>query len=213
MDNLHQHSDKPTFESVWALFQETDRKFQETQRVLDKKFQDTDRKFQETREQFQESQRELKLRDKQFTKRMNKLEDLFKGQWGKLVESLVEGDLINLLNQKEIKVNETATRVRGIHKGKEYEFDIIAENGEEIVVVEVKSTLGVDDVKSFLSKLETFKEVKPKYEDKIIYGAVAYLNLSGEADKYAYRNGLYVIKATGNSAKITNDEDFKADTW
>jgi Holliday junction resolvase-like predicted endonuclease len=188
MDNLHQHSDKPTFESVWALFQETDRKFQETQRIL-------------------------KERDKQFTKRMNKLEDLFKGQWGKLVESLVEGDLINLLNQKEIKVNETSTRVRGIHKGKEYEFDIIAENGEEIVVVEVKSTLGVDDIKSFLSKLETFKEVKPKYEDKIIYGAVAYLNLSGDADKYAYRKGLFVIKATGNSAKITNDEKFKPESW
>jgi flagellar biosynthesis GTPase FlhF len=45
-----------TFEKVWAMYQETDRKFQET----DKKFQETDRKFQEDREHFKETERLIK---------------------------------------------------------------------------------------------------------------------------------------------------------
>ena len=31
---------------------------------------------------------------------MDKLEELFNGQWGKLMESLVEGDLVGLLQQR-----------------------------------------------------------------------------------------------------------------
>jgi len=53
--------DKPDFDKVWLLFQETDKKFRDT----DKKMQDTDKKIKE-------------------------LANLFTTQWGKLIESLVE---------------------------------------------------------------------------------------------------------------------------
>ncbi|MFA5416429.1 MAG: hypothetical protein WC295_13140, partial [Methanoregula sp.] len=64
-------SDEPlTFEKVWLMFQETD-----------KKFKDPDKK-------------------------LNKLEYLFTSQWGKLLESLVGGDIITLLNQRGIEVTD-----------------------------------------------------------------------------------------------------------
>jgi len=67
------------FKQIWQLFQETDRKFQEMQRAWDRKFQEADKK--------------IKV-----------LQDLFEGQWGKLMESLVEGDLVRLLRRQNVQI-------------------------------------------------------------------------------------------------------------
>jgi hypothetical protein len=42
---------------------------------------------------------------------------------------------------------------------------------------------------------------------------VAYLRVDGAADRAAYRRGLFVIRATGNSARITNDAGFAPKAW
>lgn len=34
-----------------------------------------------------------------------------------------------------------------------------------------------------------------------------------KSDKYAYRQGLFVIKATAESARIINDKKFKLKKW
>ena len=48
----------------------------------------------------------------------------------------------------------------------QYEFDIIATNGEDVVVVEVKTTLRVKRVKEFLWEPEQFTEWLPEYRDR-----------------------------------------------
>ncbi len=80
------------------MFQETDKKFQETDRLLTEKFQETDKQFKETH------------------KKIRKLQQLFTSQWGKLVESLVEGDLITLLKEKGIGVKRIYDGLREIIK-------------------------------------------------------------------------------------------------
>ena len=151
----------------------------------------------------------IRKRQKETNRQMKKLAGLFTSQWGKLMESLVEGDLVPLLQARGISVQSTHPRVRGRRNGEHYEFDILAGNGEEMVVVEVKTTLKVDDVKQFLDKLKKFTEYEPVYQGKQIYGAVAYLRTEQDSELYAERQGLYVIRATGNSASIINTEDFR----
>ncbi len=99
---------------------------------------------------------------------MKALQDLFEGQWGKLMESLVEGDLVRLLDKRGIQVNDTSTRRKGSRNGEHYEFDIIAHNGEEIVIVEVKTTLQVGPVKKFIKRLHRAKDYLP--ECKYLHG-------------------------------------------
>ena len=94
-------------------------------------------------------------------------------------------------------------------RGDNYEYDIIAVNGKEIVVVEVKTTLKVNSVKDFLESLRKFTTRMPHYKNKTIYGAVAWLRAEEESDIYAERQGLFVIRATGSSASIVNQENFK----
>jgi len=186
------------FEKVWLLFQETDKKFQET----DKKFQETDKKFQETDKKFQETDKKLR-----------QLENLFLGQWGKLVESLIEGNLVKLFQERGIKVQGTTRRAERYYKNKPIEIDILAVNENVVVVIEVKTTLKVEDVNDFIEKLKVFKEAFSEYRNKIVYGAVAFIQVNEEADRYAYRKGLFVIKGTGESAKIVNDKKFNPKVW
>jgi hypothetical protein len=173
-----------SFEKVWLMFQETDKKFKET----DKKFQETDKKI-------------------------NALERLFTSQWGKLVESLVEGDIIKILNQRGIEVTDTIKRRSGRRDGVDYEFDIIAINGTEVVIIEVKTTLRPEDIRHFLKKLQQAKKWMPEYADKKIYGAVAFISEDAGTRAMAEKNGLFVIRATGDSASIVNADNFVPKSW
>ncbi len=152
---------------------------------------------------------EIRQSQRETGKQIKKTEALFNTQWGRLMESLVDGDLVPLLNQRGIPVDYTVTNAKKRGRDDNYEYDIIAVNGKEIVVVEVKTTLRVQDVKDFLESLGKVATRMPRFKDNTIYGAMAWLRVDSEADVYAERQGLFVIRATGSSASILNQEDFK----
>lgn len=101
-----------TRDEVWEMFREVARRFEETDRRLDQRFAATDNKFRDT------------------DRKLNKLEGLFTSQWGRLMESLVEGDLVDILNRRGITIGDTTTRLKGKRQdGGNFEFDILAHNG------------------------------------------------------------------------------------
>ena len=199
-----------SFEKVWIMFQETDKRFKETDKILTEKFQETDRLLTE---KFQETDRLLTEKFQETDKKLNKLEQLFTSQWGKLVESLVEGDVIKILNERGIEVTDTLRRRTGRRDGIDYEFDIIAINGTDIVIIEVKTTLRPGDVRDFLKKLKQAKNWMPEYSDKNIYGAMAFISEDAGTAAMAEKKGLFVIRATGDSASIINQENFQPKIW
>lgn len=86
-----------------------------------------------------------------------------------------------------------------------WEFDIVAVNGAEVVAVEVKTTLKARQVERFVARMQEFTDLMPRYRGSTVYGAVACLKADEASDSYAERQGLYVIRATGSSAGITNE--------
>ena len=199
---------------------ETDRQMQETRAFLERLGEETDRRMQETARQMQETDRQMQETDRRMQRqkaetdlRLRKLDELFNGQWGKLMESLVEGDLVNLLNRRGVAVDHTTSRARKDYGERRWEFDILAVNGEEVVVVEVKTTLKVPDVDYFLERMQDFPELMREYADRRIYGAVAYLQADVSVTVHAGRQGLYVIRATGSSASIINADGFTPRTF
>ena len=142
-------------------------------------------------------------------RRGDKLEKLFTGEWGKLVESLVKGGVIEMFNQRNIRINDIAREREKRVGDTTYEFDIIAVDGDEMVVVEVKSTLNLEDLDHFTEKMKMFRTIFGEYRDKKkIHGAVAYLKENRGAAKRAMAEGLWVIRATGDSSSIINPESF-----
>ncbi len=220
---MSQPRKKVTAEEFWAgmaelkeQMRDTDRQIKETglqmkeaDRRLEKQRQETDRQIKETGLQMKETDRQFEKQKRETDRRIKYLDELFTGQWGKLMESLVKGDLVNLLNEKNIEVKTLARETETVFKGEPYQFDIIAINGQEVVVVEVKTTLRLQNVKDFIDKLGFFKKVFPYYADKKIYGAIAYLKANEGTDIYSEKQGLFVIRATGSSASITNKKAFK----
>ena len=82
-------------------------------------------------------------------------------------------------------------------------------NGEEVVVVEVKTTLKPKHIKRFVESMKDFSRYFPYYATMRVYGAVAYIRSDSDTDRFAYKKGLYVIRAAGDSASILNDSKFK----
>ena len=174
-------------------------------------FEETDSKFKETYSKFKEAQlmiKETSAQLKQTDKKVKEAFDLFTSQWGRLMESLVEGDILKLFRARGIKVHNTSMRRKGKYEGQNFEFDIIAHNGTETVFVEVKTTLKVKDVKDFIVKMKNVRTWLNMDEDEVIYGAVAFLQADASSELYAQNQKLFVIRATGDSAAIINDSDF-----
>ena len=198
-----------TPEEVWQLLGELNEAQKETDRLIKElraSQRETERQFKETDRQFKETNRQFKETDK----RMKALQDLFTGQWGKLMESLVEGDLVKLLKARGLAVEYVLSRMHGEVNGHNWELDLVAVNHGELVVVEVKTVLKVGDVKTFVQeKLRHIRTPLATYRDCRIYGAVAYLKAEEEASLYAQKQGLFVIRATGNSASIVNATNFR----
>ena len=195
-----------TPEEIWAILRAVSASQQETARRM----QETDRRMQETDRRMQETDRQMQETDR----RLRRSEELFNGQWGKLIEALVEGDLVKLLAQRGIAVDHTVSHLKSSNGARRWEIDIIAANGDEVVAVEVKTTLKVRHVAHFVDTLKVFPQQAPTvYRGKPVYGAVAYLKADESADRYAEGQGLFVIRATGSSASITNAENFKPRTF
>ena len=119
------HRDDASPQEVWAILRE----LSESQRETDRRMQETDRRMQETDRLMRENAR-----------RIRELDELFNGQWGKLMEALVKGDLVALLNRRGIEVELVFTNVERNYGGRRWEIDILAVNGAELVAVEVKTT-------------------------------------------------------------------------
>jgi hypothetical protein len=222
MPATRQYSEKPDFDSVWLFLQESSREFDrrmlESKERFEKIFREHEKFFQEHEKISQEHEKYLKeldrkheISEKKAKNRFDKLEELFTGQWGKLVESLVEGKVVKLLKDKGIDVVNTYSRIR--NETNNIEIDILAANGNDVVIIEVKTTLNIKKVKEFISKLKEFKKYFPKFADNQVMGAVAYLRSTEGAEEFSKKSGLWVIRATGDSASIVNPTDFKPRIW
>ena len=180
-----------SFQEIWKLFHETDRQIKATDRQL----QRTD---QELRDLFAKTDAKI---------------DALTGKWGRFVEGLVVPAAERLFRERGIAVERISQRVKAHKNGDRLEIDILAVNGDYAVLIEVKSTLGVDDVNEHLERLNKFKLFFPEYAGRRVLGAVAGIVIDENADKYAYRKGLFVIGQKGDTVRILNDERFEPTVW
>jgi hypothetical protein len=90
------------------------------------------------------------------------------------------------------------------------EIDILLANDKEAVVIEVKTTLKVEDVREFLDDITRFTFFFPRYKGLKLYGGVAGIQIEEDADKFAYRQGLFVLAGSGEGMiRILNNTEFQ----
>ncbi|WP_017304348.1 hypothetical protein [Spirulina subsalsa] len=201
-----------TADDVWRLLAE----LVEAQKETERRFQETDHRFQETERRFQETERILKEQsektDRQITRLSKEIGNLG-GKWGRFVENMVAPACETLFVNRGIPVHQVSQRVKKRLNGKTLEIDVLVTNENHVLVVEVKSSLSVDDVKELIKNLTEFRQFFPEYNQKQLYGAVAGIEIEEGADKYAYRQGLFVLAQSGETVSILNDVQFQPRNW
>ena len=190
-------------------FQETDRKFQETDRILREARQETDRILreasQETDRKFQETDRKIKEVNLQLGKLGNRL--------GDFIEEAVRPSAVRLFRERGIDVHEVHQKIDAQRGNEGVEVDLLVVNDTDVIAIECKSNLSVDDVKDHLERLSKIKRMLPTYADKRIMGAVAAMVIPDAVALYAYRHGLFVIGQNGEQLHIRNKEGFNPAVW
>lgn len=191
---------------------ESQRATEASQRETKASQRETEESLRETQESLRETQRTMgKARletEKSLTelgKSLDKARGNFNNKWGAFMENLVEGDLVRLFTERGIRVDKVISRVKlrrpdGTIRN---EYDLVAVDGAEVVVVEVKTTLSMEKLETFIQKLKAFKGRFPEYDDRNVYGAVAYLEAAGDSAETAEREGLFVIKSPGGPTGIS----------
>ncbi len=185
--------------------QETDRRFQETDRILREASQETDRRFQETDRKFQETDRKIKEVNLQLGKLGNRL--------GDFIEEAVRPSAVRLFRERGIDVHEVHQKIDAQRGNDGIEVDLLVVNDTDVIAIECKSNLSVDDVKDHLERLSKIKRMLPTYADKRIMGAVAAMVIPDAVALYAYRHGLFVIGQNGEQLHIRNKEGFNPAVW
>lgn len=104
---------------------------------------------------------------------------------------------------------------RNLKRKGEGEFDLVAENGDKVLVVEVKNKLEKRMVDKFLEKkLPRFKELFPEYEKYQVIGGIGALVVKDDVGRYAEKAGLYVLTQTDEGgATLLNREGFEPRTF
>ncbi|MDR0652720.1 MAG: hypothetical protein LBG12_05370 [Synergistaceae bacterium] len=217
-----------TFEKVWTMFQESDRRMQKLSEETDLKIQEliqysketdrqTDLKIQELIQHSKETDRQMKETDRQMKETDRQIGKLG-NRFGELAEHLVSPNIaqkFNALGFRFDEISELRQVIKDESSGRTIaEFDILLENGESIVGVEVKSKPSYDDVDDHMQRLKILRQSRDKKGDKRkIHGALAGAIMPDSVRTAALKAGFYVIVQTGDTVKIDVPEGFIPKTW
>ncbi len=182
-DGVYQPHGPLTFEKVWLMFQETDKKFQKT----DKKIQETDRIV-----------RNISREIGGIGNNLGEVsEEYFRGAFADLPE--VAGIKIKMVDSLQRQVGKLTGQ-----------FDIVLFGGKANIVVEVKHRLQQNDVNRFLNNtLPSFKKLYPEYCKVKIIGAVAGMTATDSAVELAFEMGLLVFTQSAQKIRLINPEGFE----
>jgi hypothetical protein len=205
-----------TFEKVWVMFQEAGRRMEETDRRLKASMEETDRQMKETDRRFREASREIK-ETRRAVKEASRIVGDLGNKFGKLSEYLVVPNMLEKFKALGYKFTRVSRNIKILDAGTDKtltEIDILLENGDFVIVVEVKSDLTVDYVNQHIERMEKLRRYWDEHKDaRKLLGAVAGAIMEDRVKGYALNAGFYVIVQSGDTVKIEAPAGFTPRMW
>ena len=202
-----------TFEKVWAMFQETDRKIQEDERKLQETMKENERKYQEAKQEA----------DRRFAKTEKLINDLGKqmgglhNSFGELAEHLVAPGVIDRFNEQGYHfdiISQRGLKIYDENRDIKTEVDMYLENGDCIMAVEIKADPKEKDIEHHIKRLEILREYRNRHKDtRKIRGAIAVAILPAGFKKQMLDAGLYILEQAGDTIKMDIPRDFVPRDW
>jgi hypothetical protein len=163
--------------------------------------------------QMEEDKREMKKSAERLDRQMGKLGNRF----GEMVEYMVMPNLITKFNDlgfEFTKANPHAT-IEDTKNNIIAEIDITLENGDKVMIVEVKSKPTTEDVTEHIERMKKVKAHADLHGDtREFLGAVAGMVFNDNAKTFAMKNGFYVVEPSGETFTITVPEgEYSPKKW
>jgi len=178
-----QTANPPGFETVWAILQEVGKKQEELAKSQ-----------KETARQMQETDRRL---DKQLGKLGNRI--------GEIVEYMVAPNLRQKFRELGLnfpQANQNSD-VADYDNNIFLEIDVKLENGDKVMLVEVKTKPTTKDVQDHIKRLKKMRVYADLHGDKRTFlGSVTGAVVTANVKEYALGKGLYVIEPSGETFNI-----------
>jgi len=186
METVQTTANPPSFESVWALFQEVGEKQKETDRIV---------------KEVAESQKETDRIVKGNAYEIGKLSK----RMGEVVEYMVAPNLREKFRElgydfpQAHQNSDVSDRKNNIF----IEIDVKLENGDKAMLVEVKTKPTTEDVQDHIKRLEKMRKYADLHGDKRTFlGAVAGVIMSDNVKEYILKQGFFAIEPSGETFNI-----------
>jgi hypothetical protein len=173
----------PNFETVWAGLQEIRQILKENAEAR----KETDR----------------------ITKENAKIIGKLGNRFGEMVEHMVMPNLVKEF--REMGFGFTEAYPHAVIEDKENniftEVDITLRNGEEVMIVEVKSKPTTEDITDHVRRMEKIQTHSRLHGHKQRFlGAIAGMVFNNSEKEFAFKNGFYVIEPSGETFTVTAPE-------
>jgi hypothetical protein len=195
---------------------ETDRKMQENYRLISL---ETERLIKETTQQIKETDLQMKETDRRMqesSEKLNRKMGELGNKLGSLVEHMIIPDIEKKFNEMGYTFENVSTNLKMKDpSGNTYaEVDIALENGDYVMLIEVKTDLKTEHVKEHVKRMETIRRAGKKWPDKKLLGAVSAAIVEKNVRDYAKKNGFFVISQAGETMRIDKPEgEFSVKEW
>jgi hypothetical protein len=205
-----------SFEKVWAMFAETDRKMEESRAEFDRKMAESRAEFESF---LKESRTETERIIAKLGKSVERMSENLGGvnrSLGELIETLIAARLWEKFPEYDFARAFRRVPVYDKPRSTCAEIDILLSNTDKVMAVEVKRELDdTDEVKRHLKRMELIRAYPPaEVANKALFGAMAGGLVSAEAARYAYDAGFYVLELTGETVSLVPPPaGFKPETW
>jgi uncharacterized coiled-coil protein SlyX/Holliday junction resolvase-like predicted endonuclease len=212
-----------TFEKVWAMFQESHKESQK----LSEQMKETDKALTRLEKQVVETSKEVAKTSKEVDKttrivaettkavaQTNKQFGHLGNRFGEVIEHLIIPAAIPRFNALGFHFDDAAQNHKVIDSETGdvlAELDILMENGDSMVVVEIKAKPSLADVEEHIERLQIFrahKNRKKMKDARKIYGAIASAVCTKDVHKAAIKAGFFVLLQSGDTVKIDVPKGF-----
>jgi len=181
----------PNSETIWAILREVAENQRETDRIM--------------KENAERLNRQMKETDSRLNKQLGKLGNRF----GEMIEYMVVPNLITKFHELGFVFEKAyhdaviKDKTNNIYA----QIDITLENGDKVMIVEVKSKPTTEDITEHIERMRKVRAHADFHGDRRKYlGAVAGMVFNDNEKAFAMKNGFYVIEPSGETFIITAPE-------
>ena len=183
MEEAGAYTEHLNSETVWANSREAGKKQEETDRIIKETWQ--------------------------IVKENARIIGKLGNRYGEMIEYMVKPCLVEKFQELGFEFTE-ASQNRIIKDKKNNiitEVDFTLEDGDRVMLVEIKSKPDTDDIKEHIERMEKIRTYARLHNDNRIYlGAIGGMVIDDNVKTFALKSGFYVVEPSGETFAITVPE-------